>query len=913
MKKNIIILSFILLFGFGAVAFGAWTDAFLSSQVGTSPSSGYILETDGTDSTWVDPISVIPLSDYLTLLSWYSTTTDGLAEGVDNLYWTQDRFDNAYNSTTTLNGLTIADYLAITNFSTYFDENYNATTTLNGLTNNQDNWNTAYDWGDHATIGYLLQSDWESTTTDALAEGSVNSYDKTVSLTEGSNIIITGTYPDYTIATLGGGVSGGIATTSPWIADEVVIVHNDASVESIATSSLGLPTFTDLDGYLTLVTYYATTTDGLSEGVENLYWTQTRFDDAYNATTTLNGFTPSDYLETSDFSTYFDIDYNATTTLNGLTISDYLAIADFSTYFDTNYNSTTTLNGFTDDSSDWNTSYSWGDHSDAGYLLQSDWEATTTTALAEGTNLYWTQDRWDTAYNATTTLNGFTDNSTNWNTAFGWGDWSGEGFITDLSTFDTGDLAEGTNKYYTQARVWDDVWASSTLDTILTNSQTSYLWGDHSLAGYYLSADYSDDWDSKYNATTTLNGFTDYSTNWNEAYNWGDHALAGYYAAANYNTDWDTKYNATTTLNGFTDSSSNWNTAYGWGDWSGEGFITDLSSFTTTNLAEGTNLYYTDARVNTLLNASTTIGAKSYSDLLGSPSDRITAGTNLSWSGDTLNASVSGGNPFNQWLDTTSTAQFSSLTLDTGITDVLKATAGVVSEVGSPIKNYTLLWNGTTAVWAEQGTSFTFSNASFTDNQTATQEIGTGTFLAIGATSFTATYNNGPATSGSVQIVSGTTAWTSALDMGSPYTGPTASTEAVSYPASPTAIRFRLTASDGTDTDTSDVTITLNNNRFWGVTSKTSGFTEADVEGLAGSELSNSKDKTFSNTAGAGEYILWASRKALGTVSFSVDGFSGGFQAPETVSITNASGYTEDFYVYRSTNLNLGTITVIAD
>jgi len=324
-------------------------------------------------------------------------------------------------------------------------------------------------------------------------------------------------------------------------------------------------------------------------------------------------------------------------------------------------------------------------------------------------------------------------------------------------------------------------------------------------------------------------------------------------------TRWDDAYNSTTTLNGFTDNSTNWDTAYGWGDWSGQGFIT--------------------------------------------------------------------GNVFDQWLDTTSTPQFHSVTttdslyvggklnIDTGITDVLKATAGVVSEVGSPVKNYTLLWNGTAPVWAAQGTSFTFSVATFTDNATASQEIGTGDSIAIGGISFSATYNNGPATSGSVQIQSGTTAWASALELtGGSYLGPTTNTEAVTYPAAPGAtVRFRLTSGDGVDSDTSDTTIVYNNNRFWGITTKTDTFTEADVEGLAGSELSNSKDKTFSNTTGVGEYILWASRVALGTVSFSVDGFSGGFQAPETVSITNASGFTEDYYVYRSTNSNLGTITVIAD
>lgn len=117
----------------------------------------------------------------------------------------------------------------------------------------------------------------------------------------------------------------------------------------------------------------------------------------YNATTTLNGFTPSDYLATSDFGTYFATSYNATTTLNGFTPADFLAISDFSTYFNTNYNATTTLNGFTP----------------SDYLATADF----------GTYF-------ETSYNATTTLNGFTDNSTNWDTAYGWGDWSTQGFLT---------------------------------------------------------------------------------------------------------------------------------------------------------------------------------------------------------------------------------------------------------------------------------------------------------------------------------------------------------------------------------------------------------------------------------------------------------------------------------------------------
>ena len=147
---------------------------------------------------------------------------------------------------------------------------------------------------------------------------------------------------------------------------------------------------------------------------------------------------------------------------------------------------------------------------------------------------------------------------------------------------------------------------------------------------------------------------------------------------------------------------------------------------------------------------------------------------------------------------------------------------------------------------------------------------------------------------------------------GTGYVGPTTNTEAVAYPAAVAGTRaFALTATDGTDNSTSTITYTFVNRRFWGVSTKASGYTEADVEGLAGTELSNSGSKSFSSTTAAGEYIIWASRTALGTRTFTVGGFEGGFQAPETVSITNASGFTENYYVYRSTNSGLGTVNVV--
>jgi len=226
-----------------------------------------------------------------------------------------------------------------------------------------------------------------------------------------------------------------------------------------------------------------------------------------------------------------------------------------------------------------------------------------------------------------------------------------------------------------------------------------------------------------------------------------------------------------------------------------------------------------------------------------------------------------------------------------------------------PVKDQVLKWNGTAWVPATYNASFTFSIATFSNTGGATTvEIGTGTWKAAGAISFSATYNNGPATGGYVSH----TGWSNLTLTGGGFVGPTASTEAATYPASVGGTKvFTLNATDGATSPTSTSTFSFVNRRFWGTSATTSGYTEANVEGLSGNDLSNSGSGSFTVTAGPGQYIIFASRTALGTRTFTVGGFEGGFMAPETVSITNASGYTENYYVYRSVNANLGTTTVV--
>jgi len=64
---------------------------------------------------------------------------------------------------------------------------------------------------------------------------------------------------------------------------------------------------------------------------------------------------------------------------------------------------------------------------------------------------------------------------------------------------------------------------------------------------------------------------------------------------------------------------------------------------------------------------------------------------------------------------------------------------------------------------------------------------------------------------------------------------------------------------------------------------------------------SNTRGRTITfGPAGAGEYVWYCYPKRLGTVTVTIDGIPGGFQSPITLSITNDSGWTEDYYCYRS-------------
>ena len=121
------------------------------------------------------------------------------------------------------------------------------------------------------------------------------------------------------------------------------------------------------------------------------------------------------------------------------------------------------------------------------------------------------------------------------------------------------------------------------------------------------------------------------------------------------------------------------------------------------------------------------------------------------------------------------------------------------------------------------------------------------------------------------------------------------------------ASAYRVTGI-GFTTRPSDQSLSTNI-RYYGV-----GLAGENTEGFVLTlvhEFQDQQEDFFTVNPGANEKIYYAQRKALGLPNFQVDTFIGGFLDPSTVTVTDPiSGIIEDYYLWESTNVNLGLTTV---
>ena len=113
----------------------------------------------------------------------------------------------------------------------------------------------------------------------------------------------------------------------------------------------------------------------------------------------------------------------------------------------------------------WDASYSWGNHASAGYL----------TSYTET----------DPVFSASEAASITAQNKTNWNTAYGWGNHATAGYLTTYTETDPVFLASAAAGVTTQ---------------LVSNWNTAYTWGDHGTAGYLTDL-----------STSSINGLSDVS------------------------------------------------------------------------------------------------------------------------------------------------------------------------------------------------------------------------------------------------------------------------------------------------------------------------------------------------------------------------------------------------------------------
>lgn len=124
--------------------------------------------------------------------------------------------------------------------------------------------------------------------------------------------------------------------------------------------------------------------------------------------------------------------------------------------------------------------------------------------------------------------------------------------------------------------------------------------------------------------------------------------------------------------------------------------------------------------------------------------------------------------------------------------------------------------------------------------------------------------------------------------------------------------KYTLSVTDAkNNTVSSTTTVNVFNRIYYGAAELPGSLNDSFVKGLAKSELSNSKGRSISLTALAGQYYFYCIPTRLGSCKFAVGGFSGGFDKVATIPVTNSSGYQETYDVYRSNNANLGTNTIV--
>lgn len=140
------------------------------------------------------------------------------------------------------------------------------------------------------------------------------------------------------------------------------------------------------------------------------------------------------------------------------------------------------------------TAFGWGDHSQAGYLMPSDL-GDDGGIYSAGTGLSLTDGEFSVKYGtaAGTAVQGNDSRVNNGQTAFGWGDHAGAGYVKTDTTYTAGTGLSLTSGAFAVDFGTTAGTVAQGNDSRIVNGQTAFGWGNHSSAGYVVLANLSAD------------------------------------------------------------------------------------------------------------------------------------------------------------------------------------------------------------------------------------------------------------------------------------------------------------------------------------------------------------------------------------------------------------------------------------
>ena len=315
---------------------------------------------------------------------------------------------------------------------------------------NITNWDTAYSWGDHAQAGYWVDNatsrgQWDA----AYGWGDHAQAGYLVNGTLSSVVYRAGS--DFKL------IAGGSQTTRPYIhlknttSTDLEIVGAQSDSAGVTIDSRGSGTVKLKDGGNIRV---ETSNTGVT--ITGVISATGGNSDDWNTAYGWGDHSIVGYLtsETSHADVVVDGDF----TSSGLMTSDGAG----------GYSITT------NNSSNWDTAYGWGDHSIVGYLTS---ETSHADVVVDG------DFATDGLLKRTSqgVYTSVTDNSSNWDTAYGWGDHSIAGYLTDVSSVNLGDLNNVSTAVASTGQVltWDgSQWAPAGSAAATANTYGSYLNGE---------------------------------------------------------------------------------------------------------------------------------------------------------------------------------------------------------------------------------------------------------------------------------------------------------------------------------------------------------------------------------------------------------------------------------------------------